>query len=156
MSPYILALFMVLAGLGQSAMAAETPLPPYVPGVGEIMGATQMRHAKLWFAAQAGNWDLAQYELDEINEGLEDAVTYHPVFKHGAPLAEIMTKFMAKPVSNLTEAINAKNKTKFVQAFDQLTEGCNGCHKAAEQDFIKIKRPTQQNFSNQDFTVWKK
>ncbi|WP_283744478.1 hypothetical protein [Sideroxydans sp. CL21] len=46
----------------------------YVPGMGEIMGSTQMRHAKLWFAGKSGNWDLASYELDEIREGMDDAV----------------------------------------------------------------------------------
>lgn len=50
---------------------------PYVIGLGEIMGLTQMRHAKLWFAGEAGNWPLSAYELDELKEGFDDAVTYH-------------------------------------------------------------------------------
>ena len=28
----------------------------YVPGLGELMTATQARHVKLWFAGSAGNW----------------------------------------------------------------------------------------------------
>jgi hypothetical protein len=43
--------------------------PPYVPGLGELMSANQMRHAKLWFAGEAGNWPLAAYDLDELKEG---------------------------------------------------------------------------------------
>ena len=55
--------------------------PSFTPGLGEIMTLTQMRHAKLWFAGQGANWPLARYELDELNEGLEDAATFHPT--HG-------------------------------------------------------------------------
>jgi hypothetical protein len=73
------------AGISIGAHAAETAPAAmerqvevhqenYVPGLGEIMGSTQMRHAKLWFAGKAGNWDLASYELDEIREGMDDAV----------------------------------------------------------------------------------
>ena len=40
------------------------------------MTLTQMRHAKLWFAGQAANWSLAAYELDELNEGMQDAATF--------------------------------------------------------------------------------
>ena len=54
----------------ESAGAAE----PYVPGLGEIMSATQMRHLKLWYAGQAGNWPLAAYEVDELEEGFAAAL----------------------------------------------------------------------------------
>jgi hypothetical protein len=37
------------------------------------MAATQLRHAKLWFAGKMNNRDLAAYEIDEIKESLEDA-----------------------------------------------------------------------------------
>jgi hypothetical protein len=50
----------------------------YVPGLGEIMALQQMRHAKLWLAGRHGNWALADYELDELKEGFEDAVRLHP------------------------------------------------------------------------------
>jgi hypothetical protein len=52
--------------------AAQPAKEPYRPGLGEFMAATQLRHAKLWFAGKMNNWDLAAYEIDEIKEGLED------------------------------------------------------------------------------------
>jgi hypothetical protein len=51
-------------------VAAQPAKEPYAPGLGEFMTATQLRHAKLWFAGKANNWDLAAYEIDEIMEGL--------------------------------------------------------------------------------------
>ena len=41
------------------------------------MAATQVRHAKLWFAGKNKNWALAAWEVDEIREGLEDATKLH-------------------------------------------------------------------------------
>ena len=29
----------------------------------DIMGVTQLRHIKLWYAGRAGNWQLTKYEL---------------------------------------------------------------------------------------------
>jgi hypothetical protein len=59
--------------------AAQPAKEPYQPGLGEFMTATQLRHAKLWFAGKQNNWDLAAYEIDEIKEGLEDAAR---LFQH--------------------------------------------------------------------------
>jgi hypothetical protein len=48
----------VLAGTAMPA-DAEPAKQPYEPGLGEFMTATQLRHAKLWFAGKNSNWDLA-------------------------------------------------------------------------------------------------
>jgi hypothetical protein len=124
-----------------------------VPGLGEIMGATQMRHAKLWFAGNAKNWELANYELDEIEEGFEDAVKYYPVFKKDAPISIILEKFTAQPLHDLRFAIEAKDSVKFRKSFNNLTLACNACHQAASQGFIVIKRPAILIFNNQEFSV---
>src|SRR5262245_175602 len=76
------------------APAAATPGPAapvtvpesFRPGLGEIMTLQQMRHTKLWFAGQAGNWPLASYELNELGEGFDDIVAFHPVHED-APVA---------------------------------------------------------------------
>ena len=132
---------------------AEIHQDNYVPGMGEIMGATQMRHAKLWFAGKSRNWDLASYELDEIKEGLDDAVKYHPVFKKDAPIASILEKFTAQPLGDIESAISAKDTVKFKKSFDNLTKACNDCHQAASQGFIVIQRPRVLQYTNQDFAV---
>jgi hypothetical protein len=56
-----------------SPAAAATPTEePYQPGLGEIMSLQQMRHIKLWFAGNAANWPLADYEIGELGEGFDD------------------------------------------------------------------------------------
>lgn len=148
MSPLLISFFATTIALAATAQAADGP---YVPGMGEIMAATQMRHAKLWFAGQAGNWPLASYELDEIEEGLGDAVKYHPIFKQDAPVAAMLDKYTAPPLGELRDAVGAKDAAKFRRSFQHLTQACNGCHQAAGQGFIVIKRPDAGQFGNQQF-----
>jgi hypothetical protein len=123
----------------------------YVPGLGEFMSATQVRHAKLWFAGDAKNWDLARFELDEIKEGLEDAARLQPTYE-GIPVADMIKADLDAPLSGLAKAIEAKDRKEFTRAFDVLTAACNACHTAAAHAFIRIKRPTAPPVSNQVFT----
>lgn len=125
----------------------------YVPGMGEIMGATQMRHSKLWFAGNVKNWELASYELDEIKEGLDDAVKYYPTFKNDAPVSAMLDKFTSQPLTDLGRSIKAKDEISFKRSFDRLTNACNSCHQAAGMGFIVIKRPNVSPFSNQEFAI---
>jgi hypothetical protein len=130
--------------------AAQPAKKPYEPGLGEFMTATQLRHAKLWFAGKNNNWALAAYEIDEIKEGLEDAATLHSTFD-GVPVAEMIKTIIGPRIERLEKAIEAKDSSQFVAAFDELTEGCNGCHAAAGKPFIRIQRPSEPPLSNQDF-----
>lgn len=122
----------------------------YTPGLGDMMGAIQVRHAKLWFAGINGDWPLAEYELDELKEGLDDAVRYNPEFK-GIPVKLLLSQFTAKPLSELEASIKERNSGAFTNSFDHLTSACNGCHTAAEHSFISIKRPTSLPVTNQRF-----
>ena len=130
--------------------AAQPAKEPYAPGLGEFMTATQIRHAKLWFAGNENNWDLAAYEIDEIAEGLEDAEKQFPT--HDAlPVADMIKANIDPAVEELRKAVEAKSSTKFAVAFDKLTSACNTCHAGANKQFIRIQRPTSSPLSNQNF-----
>jgi len=135
-----------------SACNRKPAEPPYTPGLGEIMTFQQMRHVKLWLAGQAGNWPLASYELDELNEGFDDVATYHPTHKDAElPIPQLIDKMIKAPLGQLDEAIKAKDQDRFAKAFDQLTEGCNGCHQATKFGFNVVTRPTGNPYTNQVF-----
>ena len=129
------------------------PSPPaFTPGLGEIMTLTQMRHTKLWFAGEGANWPLAEYELEELNEGFEDAATFHPTHKDAPlPIPQLIEKMMTAPVHDLDETVKAKDRERFVKAFDAVTDGCNSCHRATNFDFNVVSRPTSNPYSNQVF-----
>lgn len=142
---------LLASSLTGAVAADEQPTAePYVPGFGEFMGATQVRHAKLWFAGEAENWELAAYELDEIREGLEDAVKLHPTHKD-VPVAEMIKAKLDAPLGDVEKAIETKEKSRFTRAFDGLTAACNACHTEASYGFIKVQRPTRPPVSNQVF-----
>jgi hypothetical protein len=143
----------VVALLASAAAACrQPPAPAFTPGLGEIMTLTQMRHSKLWFAGEAGNWPLANYELDELHEGMDDAATFHPTHKDSPlPIPDLIQKIMTEPLQQLEEAIKAQDRIRFAQAFDAVTDGCNACHRAANFGFNTVTRPTANPYSNQSF-----
>jgi hypothetical protein len=132
--------------------AVSTPVSSYAPGLGELMSLNQMRHAKLWFAGEAENWRLAAYELDELKEGFDDVVLYHPEHKDSpVPIGEAVAKIMTEPLAGVGRAIEAKDRAEFVRAFDALTDGCNRCHQATNFGFNVVRRPASNPYSNQSF-----
>ena len=124
----------------------------YAPGLGEIMTLTQMRHAKLWFAGEAGNWALASYELDELKEGFADAVKYHPT-RRGAAVAvsDALPKLTQRPLAGLADAIEQKDLRLFTATYDSLTNACNACHREMQFGFNVVKRPLANPYPNQTF-----
>lgn len=124
----------------------------YVPGLGEIMTLVQMRHAKLWFAGQAGNWPLARYELDELAEGFRDAAGYHPTHKDSpVAIADAIPQMTDAPMAALRKAVAAEDRRAFGEAFAALTKACNACHEATNFACNVVVRPAANPFPNQRF-----
>ncbi len=125
----------------------------YVPGLGEMMSLQQMRHVKLWFAGQAENWELADYEVDELGEGFDDIVKYHPTHKE-SPVApkDAIPRMVTQPLKDLRSAIEKKDARGFVQAYDSLTAACNNCHQATNFMFNAVQTPATNPYPNQVFT----
>lgn len=111
------------------------------------MAHQQERHIKLWFAGQGGNWPLADYEIGKLKDGFEDVNR-----QIGGDTVE---KAVGGPVAALEKAIESKDRGSFTRAFDQLTAGCNSCHRTLDHAFISIQRPNSQPYSNQSFAPQK-
>jgi hypothetical protein len=142
--------------------ACAAPRPPaggsssgpegFVPGLGELMGLQQMRHAKLWFAGQAANWELADYEIDELGEGFDDIVKFHPTHKD-SPVApkDAIPRMVTQPLADLRGAVGRKDAKAFTDAYDALTSACNNCHQATNFGFNRVQRPDSNPYTNQVF-----
>lgn len=135
---------------GQTHQTAATDA--YVPGLGELMSLQQMRHVKLWLAGEAGNWALADYEVDELGEGFDDIVKYHPTHKD-APVApkDAIPRMVTQPLADVRAAISHKDAAAFARAYDALTTGCNNCHEATNFGFNRVQRPPSNPYPNQVF-----
>ena len=141
-----------------SAACQRLPAPEfYTPGLGEMMSLQQMRHVKLWFAGQAENWELAAYELDELCEGFDDIVKFHPTHKD-SPVApkDAIPRMVIEPMNSLRSAVDKKDAAAFAQAYDGLTAACNSCHQATNFGFNAVQRPATNPFPNQLFAIVRK
>jgi hypothetical protein len=121
----------------------------YTPGWGEIMrGSIQVHHSNLWFAGEAENWELAEHIVEELEEGFEKLQTWHPndVETASIPMVD-------KPLRNLAEVINNKDKVEFKKGYLALTHSCNTCHATTGNEIYVIQTPTSPGFTNQSFKL---
>lgn len=143
----------VARGQQPSASPQRTGEPQtasYVPDLGDIMETAQLRHFKLSYAGTVKNWDLANYELSQIRNSLENAARLYPHFGNIA-LANLIADMSEPALTQVGNAIKAEDSVAFFRAFDKLTQACNSCHQAAGFGFIVIRVPTASPFSNQLF-----
>ena len=138
----------LLAGPQASAEEGEAQLAmppagnePHEPSLGDFMLLQQMRHVKLWFAGRARNWLLADYEVDRLKGGFDDVSRLLG--------GDTVEKAVGGAISALEKAVEAKDRSAFKRAFDELTAGCNGCHQTLDHAYIKVRRPTLFPYSDQ-------
>jgi hypothetical protein len=120
----------------------------YKPGLGEFMSSIQVHQSKLWFAGQNKNWQLADFEINEIKESL-DAIKKYCRDRPETNSIEMIDP----PVDSISNAIQQKNAALFNKSFVLLTATCNNCHKATNHGFNIIKIPDNPPFSNQVFKI---
>ena len=97
--------------------------------------------------ALAGNWPLADYEIDGLKEGFDDVAKLL-----GDDIAQ---QHVGDAMAELEKSVDAKNRDNFVVVFDKLSAGCNACHRTLDHAFIVIQRPAQLPYSNQNFSPQK-
>lgn len=118
----------------------------YKPGFGEFMSNIQVHHAKLWFTGINQNWELADFEIHEIKESLEDIQKYQSEREEAKAIPIIYP-----PLDSIQSSIDKKNLNSFKSSFTTLTNTCNSCHEAVKFGFNKVKIPDSPPFSNQEF-----
>jgi len=118
----------------------------YKPGFGEFMSSIQVHHAKLWFAGKEQNWELADFEMHEIGEAIDDIKAFQTEREESKKVT------MLKPALDaVNDAIQKKDPALFNSSYLLLTNTCNNCHKAVNFGFNIVKVPETPPFSNQAF-----
>ena len=120
----------------------------YKPGFGEFMSGIQAHHSKLWFAGQNQNWRLADFEVHEIMEAIEDIQKFQTERKESQ-----MIGMINPALDSINNAIQQESSLLFKSSYTLLTNTCNNCHRAADFEFNVVKIPDTQPFSNQDFKI---
>ena len=117
--------------------------PAEGPELGAQMLELQIRHARLWDAAQARNWVLSQFELAELRESFAGVVETNGEHAALQPqrLADVLPAMTNPAIDQLQEAIDAHDAAKLDAAYDALSAACTACHQAAGHGFLVIQRP---------------
>lgn len=117
------------------------------PGLGVVMREFGDRFANIYWAANGGNWGLAQYQLKELRESQEVAEITRP------QRAGMLKAFESTYLLPLDQAILSKNTKTFNEKFSEAENACNACHTALGYGFIKFKVPTASKETLLDFTL---
>ena len=127
----------------KAARAGAAAAPAEGPELGAQMLELQIRHARLWDAAQARNWVLSQFELAELRESFAGVVETNGEHAALQPqrLADVLPAMTNPAIDQLQEAIDAHDAAKLDAAYDALSAACTACHQAAGHGFLVIQRP---------------
>jgi hypothetical protein len=106
------------------------------PGLGTVMMEYSTRYSNMYFAAKAGNWPLAAYQLKEAREIQEVGETTR------TEKADALKAFEKSFLDPLEKTITAKDFKRFEALFKAGIQGCNGCHAAQGLAFIKYQLPS--------------
>lgn len=120
----------------------------YKPGFGEFMSSIQVHHNKLWFAGVNENWRLADFEIHEMMEAIDNIQQYQQGRKESKKVEMILPAF-----DSVNAAIEQKSIVKFKSSYVLLTNTCNECHVAVDFGFNVVKIPVTPPYSNQDFKL---
>jgi len=126
-----------------------------LPGLGEYMSTIQLHTGKLWFAVKASNWELANYELDELKETMEAAKALNTE-KNGVKISSVLDSVLQTQVAQLAESMKRKSPAEFQKSYDETLSACNGCHTEAGYKFIHIVRPNAPPVTNQKWETGSK
>jgi len=117
------------------------------PGLGVVMHEMGYRASAMYWAANGGNWGLAQYELKELLEAQEVAELTRP------QRAGMLKAFESVNLTPLDKAISRKDINLFNKRFSSAVNACNACHTALGYGFIKFHVPTQSKHQVLDFNL---
>jgi len=107
------------------------------PGLGTIMIEFGHRFYVAYYAAKAGNWKLAEYQIDELVEAQEVAEVTRPEY------AEALKLFEHGAVADLQKAIKVKEWKLFDEKYTKTTNACNACHKSTGHPYIHYRLPKE-------------
>src|SRR6266498_2356655 len=105
------------------------------PGMGTIMPEIGQRAWKLYYAAKARNWPLANFQLKEVRELMEKAAFIRPKYEQN------LEQFLAENWAPLENAIKSEDFAAFEEGFHKAIQAANSYHELQDKPFIQWKLP---------------
>jgi hypothetical protein len=119
---------------------AASPSRGKAPGLGEVMVQAARRFEVAGRAATANRFELAEFEVGELEELFEDDVPSAELPKEGptAHIPAVAQGFLKANLPEMRKAAAAKDPVAFQDAFERAASICNACHQASAKGFIQI------------------
>ncbi len=105
------------------------------PGLGRLMPEVSDRYWISYYAARAGNWPLAAYQLRELAGLLRQGAVTRPQYEPQ------LAAFESAHVNALLRSIDGRNFTAFEQAFHEGIDMANAYHRATGHPEIVWRLP---------------
>jgi len=105
------------------------------PGLGRIMPEIGARTWKLYYAAKAGNWPLAKFQLKEVRGLMELGAFTRPKYE------ENLDEFLEQRWKPLEDAIVREDFKAFDALFHEAIESANAYHELRDKPYIRWKLP---------------
>jgi inorganic triphosphatase YgiF len=105
------------------------------PGLGRIMPQIGQRVWKLFYAAKAGNWVLANFQLKEVRELMELGAFTRPKYEQN------LEQFLTENWAPLEDAIKKEDFALFEERFHEAVKAANNYHELQDKGFIVWKLP---------------
>lgn len=125
------------------AQVAQLQLQHPAPELGQQMLELQIRHDRLWWAGQSGNWTMAYFMVGELGEamrGIEQTNGDAPELQP-EKLSDLMPSIMNPAIKKVQDALAKQDKAAFGKAYDELSAACTACHEVAGNTFLIMQRP---------------
>ena len=105
------------------------------PGMARLMDEVSRRYWILYYAAKAGNWELARYMEKETESTLKTAAVARPKY------SEDLASFVNDTLEPIVAAIEAKNWSGFERAYHRGIEESDRLHEKYNKRFIRFRLP---------------
>jgi len=105
------------------------------PGMARLMDELSRRYWVLYYAAKAGNWELAAYEAKESEKILKTASAARPKYR------DDIATFVRLRLTPLGQTIEAKDWRSFEEAYQRGIDDSNMYHDKYNKRFVRFRLP---------------
>lgn len=153
----VLALFLIACGPGtntNSPATAKSVKENNTPSNIELavyMTRLQRYLEKAYWSANANNTALHEFYIHEMEETMEQ-VQEAGLVEDGVNISYNMLQFGIKSLETYEARVKEDGIASVPDHFQNLINGCNGCHLTSKKGFIQIQVPTVNQYNSQKFT----
>lgn len=119
---------------------------------GTAMADVARRFELLGRAINAGRYELADYQLGELEEQFSDTLPHATLPKEGHPevLPELASAYPQTSLADLRRALVTHDPAQLTAAFERAATACNACHRASGHGFIEVPTTPGRSIPNTD------